>query len=154
MYLFGLVIHLAMLGCVLLLPRAAWWHVLSNIALPVILVYPAVTALLGKLMADHLKRDQTSSKLQESEERYQNLARISPVGIFRADMTGATTYVNPMWCRIAGIAEARALGFGWLAAVHPDDRDTLSQGWQETIRHGSHPSPITVFSARTARSSG
>jgi PAS domain S-box-containing protein len=132
--LFGLSIHLAMLGCTFFLPRGAWWHVFSNIALPVMLVYPVVAALLGKLMADHLKRDRTNSRLLESEERYQNLARISPVGIFRADMSGATTYVNPMWCRIAGLTEAQALGFGWLAAVHPDDRDTLSKGWQETIR--------------------
>jgi PAS domain S-box-containing protein len=123
-----------MLGCTLLLPRADWWYVVSNIVLPVLLVYPAVTALLGRLMADRLKRDQTNSKLQESEERYQNLARISPVGIFRADLSGATTYVNPMWCRIAGLTEAQAMGFGWLAAVHPDDRDALSQGWQETIQ--------------------
>jgi PAS domain S-box-containing protein len=123
-----------MLGCTFLLPRVACWHVFSNIVLPVMLVYPVVAALLGKLMADHLKRDRTNCRLQESEERYQNLARISPVGIFRADMTGATTYVNPMWCRIAGLTEAQAMGFGWLAAVHPDDRDTLSQGWQETIR--------------------
>ena len=58
---------------------------LSNIALPVMLVYPVVTALLGMLMADHLKRERTKQALQESEERYQNLARIAPVGIFRAD---------------------------------------------------------------------
>jgi PAS domain S-box-containing protein len=134
LYLFGMFIHLAMLGCTLLLPRADWWHVVSNIILPLLLVYPAVTALLGRLMAAHLKRDQTKCKLQESEERYHNLARISPVGIFRADLSGATTYVNPMWCRIACLTEARAMGFGWLAAVHPDDRDALSEGWQETIR--------------------
>jgi len=134
MYLFGMVIHLAMLGCTLLLPRADWWHVVSNIVLPVLLVYPAVTALLGRLMADRLKRDQANCRLQESEERYHNLARISPVGIFRADLSGATTYVNPMWCRIAGLPEEKAMGFGWLVTVHPDDREDLSQGWQETIR--------------------
>jgi PAS domain S-box-containing protein len=134
LYLFGLVIHLAMLGCVFLLPKAAWWHVLANIALPVMLVYPVVTALLGMLMADHLKREKTKQALRESEERYQNLARIAPVGIFRADESGATTYVNPMWCRISGLTEAQALGDGWLAAVYPGDRESLLRGWQETIR--------------------
>ena len=107
---------------------------LTNIVLPVMLVYPVVTALLGMLMADHLKRERTKQKLLESEERYQNLARIAPVGIFRADESGATTYVNPMWCRISGLTEARAMGDGWLAAVHPEDRKILGQGWQETIR--------------------
>ena len=93
-----------------------------------------MTALLGKLLADHLKRERTKQKLRESEERYQNLAKIAPVGIFRTDKNGATTYVNPMWCQISGLSEAEAMGDGWLGAVHPDDREALSKGWQETIQ--------------------
>ena len=72
-----------------------------------------------------------NEELEESEERYQTLARISPVGIFRTDPQGATTYVNPTWSAISGLAVEKALGDGWLAAVHPDDRERLSQGWQE-----------------------
>jgi PAS domain S-box-containing protein len=134
LFLFGWIIHMGMLGCTFFLPAGVRWQVLSNIFLPVLLVYPAVTAFLGKLMAGHLKREITNRKLRESEERYQNLATISPVGIFRTDRTGATTYVNPMWCRISGLAEADAMGDGWLRAVHPDDRKRLGNGWKETIR--------------------
>jgi PAS domain S-box-containing protein len=139
LYLFGLAIHLVMLGCTFFLTAAVRWQVLMNIVLPVMLVYPVVTALLGMLMADHLKRERTKLKLLESEERYQNLARIAPVGIFRTDENGATTYVNPMWCRISGLPEEKAMGEGWLAGVHPDDRERLGGGWQETI-HARKPS--------------
>ena len=134
LYLFGLLIHLGMLGCTFILPGATRLHVLANITLPVILVYPVATAFLGKLLADHLKREKTKQQLRESEERYQSLARISPVGIFRTDKNGATTYVNPMWCLISGLSEEEAMGDGWLGAVHPDDRESLSKGWQEMIR--------------------
>ena len=134
LYFFGLIIHLAMLGCAFILPGATRWQVLANITLPVLLVYPVVTALLGKLMADQLKRERTNQRLRESEERYQNLARIAPVGIFRTDETGSTTYVNPMWGRISGLPEEKALGDGWLAAVHPDERESLGKGWSETFR--------------------
>jgi PAS domain S-box-containing protein len=130
--LFGFVIHLAMLGCTAFLPAAIRGQVLANIYIPVLLVYPAVTAMLGKLMAGHLKREQTNQRLQESETRYQNLAAVSPVGIFRTDAGGRTTYVNPMWCRISGMTEADALGNGWLNAVHPQDRERLRRGWQES----------------------
>ena len=41
--------------------------------------------------------------LQESLERYKNLTRISPVGIFHTDENGLTTYVNPTWCQISGL---------------------------------------------------
>ncbi len=134
LYLFGLIIHLGMLGCTVFLPGSIRWRVLANIVLPVLLIYPIVTALLGKLLADHLKRERMNQKLRESEERYQTLATISPVGIFRTDENGATTYVNPMWCTISGLSSAEALGNGWLHAVHPDERERLSRGWQETNR--------------------
>jgi PAS domain S-box-containing protein len=132
--MFGLILHVDMLGCMLFLPGSVRWHVLANIALPVLFIYPVVTAVLGRLMADHLKRERTKQRLRESEERYQNLAKIAPVGIFRTDPYGATTYVNPMWCRISGLSEAESLGNGWLNAVHPDEREGLDKGWQETIR--------------------
>ncbi len=134
LFLFGFIIHLAMLACTLFLPGTTRWHVLSNIFLPVLLIYPAVTAILGMLLADHLKRERMNQKLRESEERYQTLAKIAPVGIFRTDQSGATIFVNPTWCRISGLSEEQAMGEGWLAAVHPDDKTALHKGWQETIQ--------------------
>jgi PAS domain S-box-containing protein len=134
LYLFGMVIHLAMLGCTFFLPAATRWQVLANIFLPVLLIYPVFTAVLGKLMVNRLKREQTNEKLRESEERYQNLAKISPVGIFRTDNNGATTYVNPMWSQISGLSFAEAMGDGWLKGVHPDDREHLGRDWQEAAR--------------------
>ncbi len=77
---------------------------------------------------------QANAELQRSEQHFQTLARISPVGIFRTDPDGATTYVNPTWCAISGVAADQALGDGWLAAVHPDDKARLRQGWQASTR--------------------
>jgi PAS domain S-box-containing protein len=85
-----------------------------------------------KVRTRHL--EQASEELRESEERYQTLARISPVGIFQTDSNGATTYINPKWCEISGLTFNQALGDGWLSAVHPDDRERLSKGWQDAIQ--------------------
>ncbi|HLK56105.1 MAG TPA: PAS domain S-box protein [Chthonomonadaceae bacterium] len=74
--------------------------------------------------------------LRESEERYHTLARISPVGIFRADPNGATTYVNPAWCAITGLSYEKGMGMGWLDAIHPDDKETLSRNWQQSTYQG------------------
>jgi PAS domain S-box-containing protein len=76
------------------------------------------------------ERKRTEEALRESERHYQTLADVSPVGIFRTDAQGLTTYVNARWCQISGLSAADALGDGWLRAVHPDDREELSQGWQ------------------------
>jgi len=87
-----------------------------------------------KFEIEHQRGQQTASLLRESEGRYQTLARISPVGIFRADANGATTYVNPKWCEISGLSYDDALGDGWLAAVHPNDKENLSEGWRTSIQ--------------------
>jgi len=76
-----------------------------------------------------LSRKHFEQSLIDSERRYQTLAQVSPVGIFRTDEKGSTTYVNPEWCRISGLSETEALGDGWLQAVHPDDREKLAISW-------------------------
>jgi PAS domain S-box-containing protein len=58
-----------------------------------------------------------------------SFALISPVGIFRTDDRGRTTYVNRSWCALSGLSEAEALGYGWLSAVHPEDRQKIAEGW-------------------------
>lgn len=80
------------------------------------------------------QRRRTERLLEESEQRYHTLARISPVGIFRTDAQGVTTYVNPKWSAISGMSASQALGDGWLKAVHPDDREKLNRRWQESAR--------------------
>jgi LytS/YehU family sensor histidine kinase len=73
LYLFGLVIHLAMLATMFTLPLKTALQVLSNIALPVILIYPAGTALLGVLMVNRMRRERSDDALLESEEKYRLL---------------------------------------------------------------------------------
>lgn len=67
----------------------------------------------------------------ESERRYHTLTEVSPVGIFRTDVNGYTTYVNPRWCEISGLSEEKALGNGWLNAVHYDDKNSLFENWKK-----------------------
>ncbi|MFZ5818592.1 MAG: PAS domain S-box protein [Chloroflexota bacterium] len=81
-----------------------------------------------------VEKGEAEIALRESEKRFQALAETSPVGIFRTDASGATTYVNPRWCEIAGLPAGQALGDGWLRAVHPDDREKLTSGWQEATQ--------------------
>ena len=82
---------------------------------------------------DTTDRRTAEARLRESQALFQTLARISPVGIFRTDAAGSTTYVNPRWCQISGLAAERAVGSGWLAAVHPEDRTRVTDGWAAAV---------------------
>lgn len=89
------------------------------------------------LRFDLSKRIKAEQALKESELRYQTLARNSPVGIFRTDAKGNTTYVNPKWCQISGLSASEAMGDGWLRAVHPDDLEKLKENWVASTRTSS-----------------
>lgn len=88
-----------------------------------------ISFALDTLQAD-MERNQVIEELTKSEERYQTLANISPVGIFRTDTDGQTTYVNPTWSKISGLSADEALGDGWLKVVHPDDRERINENWE------------------------
>ena len=72
--------------------------------------------------------------LKESELRFRVLAESAPVGIFTTDTSGATNYVNSRWCKISALSSEEALGHGWLKAIHPDDRNKLATGWQQSVQ--------------------
>ncbi len=73
--------------------------------------------------------------LNESQQQFQTLAHMSPVGIFRTRADGYTTYVNPKWSEISGLSFDEALGYGWLKAVHPEDVDKLTVKWGADTGH-------------------
>jgi len=85
------------------------------------------------IIRDITARKKAEEALKESRQLFQNLAHVSPVGIFRTRTDGYTTYVNPRWSELSGLSFEEALGNGWLKAVHPDDRDRLSTNWNADV---------------------
>ncbi|MEW6507121.1 MAG: PAS domain S-box protein [Bacteroidota bacterium] len=82
------------------------------------------------LCKDITDRKEAEDALRESEQLFNTLAQVSPVGIFRTQLDGYTTYVNPKWVELAGIPAHKAMGDGWLDAVHPEDREKIKKGWE------------------------
>jgi PAS domain S-box-containing protein len=69
------------------------------------------------------ERVQVEAALRQSEERFRNLADNAPMMVWVTDTSGYCTYLSKSWCEFTGQTEATGLGFGWLTAVHPDDRE-------------------------------
>jgi len=101
------------------------------------IIHLAGRACLLCVVRDITERKRAEQALLNGEQRYQTLAESSPVGIFRADADGHTTYVNPAWSQISGMGAQDALANGWLQQVHPDDRDRIKAGWQEAVDKGA-----------------
>ena len=80
-------------------------------------------------------RLKAEEEIIESERRFHTLTEVSPVGIFRTDVSGYTTYVNPYWCKLSGLSAQQAIGNGWQKAVHLDDKKLLIAGWQKASKN-------------------
>jgi PAS domain S-box-containing protein len=65
-----------------------------------------------------------AAALHESEQRFRNMADHSPAMMWVTDPDAHCTYLNRAWYEFTGQTEEQAAGFGWLEAVHPEDR-----GW-------------------------
>ena len=83
------------------------------------------------ILLDITDRKHTEIALQESEARYRILTEISPVGIFRFDAPLNCVYVNDRWSEMTGRPKESALGQGWMAALHPEERSACLVQWSE-----------------------
>ncbi|HWA26918.1 MAG TPA: PAS domain S-box protein [Lacunisphaera sp.] len=86
---------------------------------------------------DITAQKEAEAALRESEVRFRTLADVAPVGIFRADPAGLTTFVNRRWCELAGMSLADAHGDRWVRAIHAEDRQRVIEGWAQAVRAGT-----------------
>jgi PAS domain S-box-containing protein len=90
---------------------------------------------LEGFITDITQQKNTEEALRESRQLFETLAMTSPVGIFRTQPDGFTTYVNPKWQELSGLTLEQSLGFGWLMAVHPDDRVLVEGTWKTDVQN-------------------
>lgn len=84
--------------------------------------------------SDITQRKKTEIALNESRILFETLTRMAPVGIFRTNAKGDTTYVNAKWCEITGLSYEEALDGKYLTALHPEDIKDRIDEWQNAVR--------------------
>ncbi|NOZ71021.1 MAG: PAS domain S-box protein [Chloroflexi bacterium] len=111
LYALGVVTHVVMLLCQLLLPPVLALTTISQIGPSVMLVFPVATLLIASLLADEEKRVNMEKKLKESEERFREAFRTSPdsIGITRLE-DGCIVDVNEGFTAITGYSREEVVG--------------------------------------------
>ncbi len=82
----------------------------------------------------HIVRVRSEAILRESEDRFRNIADHTPVMLWVTDETGYCTYLNRTWYEFTGQTEHEGEGFGWLNAVHDDDRPEAERAFRRRQR--------------------
>jgi PAS domain S-box-containing protein len=80
-------------------------------------------------------RDITAVKIAQQEilrskELFETLSESAPVGIFLTDAEGRCTHTNSRWREFAGLGPDEEFNYGWLKAIHPEDRERVATEWQ------------------------
>jgi two-component system, sensor histidine kinase and response regulator len=110
LYLFGIVVHVAMLLWMLSFPWPVAVGVLSKISLPVMLIYPVTTAFLGWMMVNRGARYQAEESLRENAEKYRTLFENMAQGVFYQQADGALVDCNPAILEMFGLTRDQFMG--------------------------------------------
>jgi two-component system, cell cycle sensor histidine kinase and response regulator CckA len=86
-------------------------------------------------MKDISDRKQMEMTLRESEEKFRILVTHAPVGIFQTDPQGDCLFVNDKWSELTGFSLDRAMGKGWIDAIHAEDRERVFEEWYDATQH-------------------
>jgi PAS domain S-box-containing protein len=86
---------------------------------------------------DISRRAKAEKSIRESEELFRLLSAAAPIGIVRCDREGRIVYANQRWGEMTGRTSEAALGFGWMDALHREDRGNVERQWKTAIELGT-----------------
>lgn len=82
------------------------------------------------------ERAEAEKEIRFSESRFRILAETLPLIISLAAPDGTLQYINHWWTEFSGKSAEAFMTGDWLQAIHPDDRDTVVQAWQNALATG------------------
>jgi PAS domain S-box-containing protein len=91
-----------------------------------------------KIMRDRTAQHAGELELKESESRFRMLATSIPQLVFRSRNDGSRSWGSPQWEVYAGLSDSASRHFGWLEAIHPDDRDMTRDRWRDARSSGEY----------------
>jgi PAS domain S-box-containing protein len=116
---------------------AAGWRPTDHVVLGTYELGLVVAATSAALLGIALAGTQFERWTLTTRGRFQNLLELSPQVVWFGGPDGQITYFNPYWYEYTGLSQKKALGDGWIGAIHPEDRERVVDGWQEAVREGS-----------------
>ena len=97
--------------------------------------YPTLDGMTV-LTRDVTEYRKTEEALHDSERRFRALANAIPNIAWTADASGNIDYLNQRWYEHTGFTPEQSLGWGFLAALHPEDVEATVRTRRQALQEG------------------
>jgi PAS domain S-box-containing protein len=74
-------------------------------------------------------------RIKESEHEFRSLAETMPQIVWATRPDGWNIYHNHRWVEYTGLTLEESYGHGWIAVLHPDDKQRAWEAWQRATQH-------------------
>ncbi len=88
---------------------------------------------VGIVVTDATSRKRAEQYLQHSEARFRSLIEASAAMVWTTLPSGQFAGAQPEWIDFTGQNATDIKGWGWLDAVHPDDREATAAAWKKAV---------------------
>ena len=135
---FGFAVHVVMLAIFMAFPSRHVADVFSIITIPVLGIYPPVTAVLGRLLSSRLRRVTDAQRLQENEERFKLIFKGANDGWWDWDLIVNQLTYSPRWWEMLGMTpgERDSSPDLWRELMHPDDHERVNARFKHALDSG------------------
>lgn len=91
-----------------------------------------IIGLIG-ISRDITERKLVEEKMRYSEQRYRSVVEATTSIVWSTPASGKFQSMQPGWTAFTGQSPEELWGWGWLDAVHPDDRTATIATWKEAL---------------------
>ena len=120
-YTFGIIVHLVLLSSLLLLPLNQAIDTLLHISLPILIIFPLLTMVIGHLLAQIVFRERDMQVKLQEDFLFKNQFDIGNIGISITSKAKYWLKVNPYLCQMFGYSESELKARTWVELTYPDD---------------------------------
>jgi PAS domain S-box-containing protein len=90
-------------------------------------------AAIGSQIGQFMKRKQAEEALRQGEERFRSLVEATVAIVWNTPASGEFETEQPGWSAFTNQTFDQLKGWGWLDAVHPDDRPNTATVWSAAV---------------------
>jgi len=104
-------------------------------------LFALCSAILLYVLVLRFARERTAieNALSRNERRYRSLVLATAQVTWTARATGEIADPQPTWEAFTGQKFEQYSGWGWMEAIHPDDREHLAERWRKAIARETRP---------------